>query len=66
VVVPNEEFAPRRGNRASYGLLAVYDEPTAAGRGLVECEGKMIDVPVVARARELVAPHERIAQRERN
>ena len=32
-------------------MIAAYDESLAAGRGACVFEGKMIDVPVVARAR---------------
>ncbi len=36
-------------------VLAAFDEATARGDGVVALDGKMIDAPVVARARELLA-----------
>jgi citrate lyase subunit beta/citryl-CoA lyase len=36
-------------------VLASFDEATARGDGVVALDGKMIDAPVVARARELLA-----------
>ncbi len=36
-------------------VLASFDEATARGDGVVALDGKMIDAPVVARARELIA-----------
>jgi citrate lyase subunit beta/citryl-CoA lyase len=49
----NDSFAPsgeeiRRAER----MVAAYDAATAAGRGAVEFEGRMIDVPVVERAKQ--------------
>ncbi|WP_197479384.1 HpcH/HpaI aldolase/citrate lyase family protein, partial [Oleiphilus sp. HI0132] len=36
------------------GLLAAFEAGLAAGKGAVEYKGKMIDLPVVERARELL------------
>jgi citrate lyase subunit beta / citryl-CoA lyase len=49
----NEAFAPsgeeiRRAER----MVAAYDAAIAAGRGAVEFEGRMIDIPVVERAKQ--------------
>ncbi|MBV8398444.1 MAG: CoA ester lyase [Acetobacteraceae bacterium] len=49
----NEAFAPsgeevRRAER----MVAAYDAAIADGRGAVEFEGRMIDIPVVERARQ--------------
>ncbi len=35
-------------------LLAAYDEAAAQGRGALEFRGRMVDMPVVLRARELL------------
>jgi len=37
-------------------MIAAYDAAIAQGIGAVTFEGKMIDVPVVERAKELLAP----------
>ena len=36
-------------------MVAAYDAALAAGKGAVEFEGKMIDIPVVERAKVLLA-----------
>ncbi len=36
-------------------MVAAYDVALAAGKGSVEFEGKMIDIPVVERAKQLLA-----------
>ena len=56
VAVLNEEFAPsaEEVTRAT-AMVAAYDAALAAGTGAVQFEGKMIDVPVVARARTVLA-----------
>ena len=47
-------------------IVALDAEHAAAGRGSWELDGKMIDIPVVERARRLIARAERIAARESN
>jgi citrate lyase subunit beta/citryl-CoA lyase len=66
VAVLNEEFAPSaEETEQARGLIAAYDEALAQGRGSVEYGGKMIDVPIVERARDLIALHDGIAARSR-
>jgi citrate lyase subunit beta/citryl-CoA lyase len=61
----NEEFAPGADEVASAGkIVAAYDAAVAAGRGSISVDGKMIDVPVVLRAQELLAIHAAIQERE--
>jgi citrate lyase subunit beta/citryl-CoA lyase len=56
IAILNEEFAPAADEVASaQRIVAAYDDAVAAGRGSIEVDGKMIDVPVVARARQLLA-----------
>ncbi|WP_420393746.1 HpcH/HpaI aldolase/citrate lyase family protein [Acuticoccus sp.] len=65
VAILNEEFAPSPEEvDHAQGMLSAYDDAIAAGRGSVEYRGKMIDVPVVERARELIAVHDAIAARQ--
>ncbi len=65
VAILNEEFAPSAEEVASAEkIVAAYDEATKAGRGSISVDGKMIDVPVVLRAQELLAIHNAIVARE--
>lgn len=55
VQVMNELFAPPAADVAhARELLAAYDEAAAQGRGALEFRGRMVDMPVVLRARELL------------
>jgi len=65
VPILNQEFSPAAEDVASARkIVAAYDEAVAAGRGSISVEGKMIDVPVVLRAQELLAIHQAIRERE--
>jgi citrate lyase subunit beta/citryl-CoA lyase len=65
VPILNEEFSPGADEIASARkIVAAYEAAVAAGRGSIEVDGKMIDVPVVLRAQELLAIHEAIRERE--
>jgi citrate lyase subunit beta/citryl-CoA lyase len=65
VPILNEEFSPGADEVASaQKIVAAYEAAVAAGRGSIEVDGKMIDVPVVLRAQELLAIHNAIRQRE--
>jgi citrate lyase subunit beta/citryl-CoA lyase len=48
----------------AYRVINVYEDTEAAGRASVSLDGKMIDIPIVERARTLVARAEAIAARE--
>ena len=64
VAILNEEFrpAPAEVDQARR-MVAAYDEALAEGTGAVVFDGKMIDVPVVDRARQLLAREDAIAAR---
>jgi len=64
VSVINDEYgvSPEAADRARR-MIAAYDEAIARGIGAVTFEGKMIDVPVVERAKALLAQAERFAAR---
>jgi citrate lyase subunit beta / citryl-CoA lyase len=56
VAILNEEFAPNAEEVSqSERMVGAYDEALAAGRGSIEFEGKMIDIPVVERAKQVLA-----------
>ena len=65
VPVLNEEFAPSADEVASARkIVAAYEEAVAAGRGSISVDGKMVDVPVVLRAQEVLAISAAIKERE--
>ena len=65
VPILNEEFRPSREevDHASR-VVAAYDKALAEGVGAVTVDGKMIDVPVVDRAKNLLQREAGIAARE--
>ena len=65
VAILNEEYrpSPDEGSRAERAVAA-YDEATAKGIGAIEIDGKIVDVPVVERARHVLARHRAILARE--
>ena len=65
IAILNEEFRPCLGEvEHARRLLAAYDEALAKGVGAVTVDGRMIDEPVVERARLLVEREAAIAARE--
>ena len=65
VPILNEEFRPTAAEvDHARRVLAAYDKALADGVGAVTVDGKMIDVPVVERARLLVEREAAIAARE--
>ena len=65
VPILNEEYRPSGEEvAAAERVLAAYDGAVAAGIGAIELDGKMIDVPVVERARVRLAQHRAILARE--
>jgi citrate lyase subunit beta/citryl-CoA lyase len=65
IPILNEEFAPSAEEVASARkIVAAYGEAVAAGRGSIEVDGKMVDVPVVERAKNTLAIHAAIRERE--
>src|SRR5499433_3518605 len=65
VPILNEEFRPNPEEvDHARGVVAAYDKALAGGVGAVTVDGKMIDFPVVERARLLIEREEAIAARE--
>jgi len=60
VEVVNDAFSPS-ANELAYArdVVAAYDDAAAHGRGAVALNGEMIDLPVVERARQLLADAKR-------
>jgi len=65
VTIVNEEYTPS-ADEVEYArkVIRMDDEAAAAGRGSFQIDGKMIDIPVVVRARNLLRRYEAIQQRE--
>ena len=61
VAIANEAFAPT-ADEVAYArrLIAAYEKAVAAGKGTIDFEGKMIDGPLLKRARQAVALADRI------
>ena len=54
--IMNEEFAPSEEELSeARGIIDAYEQALAAGRGSAEYNGRMLDAPVVARAKEVLA-----------
>ena len=64
IAILNEEFSPNPAD-VDYArrMLQCWDETLAKGLGAVNFEGKMIDIPIVERARNLLARHAAIVAR---
>jgi citrate lyase subunit beta/citryl-CoA lyase len=60
VEVCNEEFVASAAEvETARAIIAAYEAAQAEGRGAIQFEGRMIDEPVVDRARRLVEAHEK-------
>jgi citrate lyase subunit beta/citryl-CoA lyase len=65
VAILNEEYRPSAEDVArAERAVAAYDAAIAAGIGAIELDGKMIDVPVVERAKHVLAQHRAVLARE--
>jgi citrate lyase subunit beta / citryl-CoA lyase len=66
VRVLNEEFAPSEKEVGqAERMVAAYEAALASDTGAAEFEGRMIDIPVVQRARQLLARAEAVRAREK-
>lgn len=65
VTIVNEEYTPSV-EEVEYArkMIRLDEEAAANGRGSFQIDGKMIDIPVVVRARNLLRRYEAIQQRE--
>ena len=46
-------------------MVAAFEAAAGGNQGAIEVDGKMVDIPVVERARGTLARHEAIEQREK-
>jgi citrate lyase subunit beta/citryl-CoA lyase len=64
VAIVNEEYGPRPEEVAhAVRVIEAADQAQAQGRASFQLDGKMIDIPVVERARRLLARQRRIEAR---
>ena len=65
VTIVNEEYTPG-AEEVEYArkMIRMDEEAAANGRGSFQIDGKMIDIPVVVRAQNLLRRYEAIQQRE--
>lgn len=65
VAIVNQEYKPS-DEEVAYArkLIAADDEAKRQGRGSFAVDGKMVDIPIIERARRLIARYEAIRARE--
>jgi citrate lyase subunit beta/citryl-CoA lyase len=64
IAILNEEFAPSADEiDSARRIVTAYAQAVAEGRGSIAVDGKMIDVPVVARAEQTLRRAAAIAAR---
>ena len=62
--VLNEEFSPTADEVvAAQGMINAYDDAKSKGRGSIAYQGRMLDEPIVERARQTVIQYQRIKNR---
>jgi len=65
VAILNEEYRPSPDEvAAAERAVAAYDAATSSGIGAIELDGKMIDVPVIERAKHVLQRHRAVLARE--
>jgi citrate lyase subunit beta/citryl-CoA lyase len=66
IAILNQEFRPTKEEVASaIRIVAAYEEAVRENRGAIVVDGKMVDVPIVERAKSVLAREGAIAARER-
>jgi len=64
VPVLNAEFRPSQEEvQQARKILVAFEEASNLGRGAIEVDGKMVDIPVVDRARGIIERHDAIERR---
>jgi citrate lyase subunit beta / citryl-CoA lyase len=65
VLIVNEEYTPAAAEvEYAKKVVALDQEAAAAGRASFALDGKMIDIPIIVRAKRLIARYEAIKARE--
>ena len=64
IAILNEEFRPSPEEvQQARKVVAAFEAASGGNQGAIEVDGKMVDIPVVERARVTLARHEAIEQR---
>jgi citrate lyase subunit beta/citryl-CoA lyase len=64
IAILNEEFRPSPEEvQQARKVVAAFEAASGGNQGAIEVDGKMVDIPVVERARGTLARHEAIEQR---
>ena len=62
--VLNEEFSPTADEvTTAQDMISAYEDAMSKGRGSIEYQGKMLDEPIVERARQILLRNQRIENR---
>jgi citrate lyase subunit beta/citryl-CoA lyase len=65
VTIVNQEYTPGAEEVAyAQKLIKLDNEAAASGRGSFTVDGKMVDIPIIVRARKLIARYGAIKKRE--
>ena len=65
VTIVNQEYTPSDAEvEYAQKLIKLDNEAAASGRGSFTHDGKMVDIPIIVRARKLIARYEAIKKRE--
>jgi citrate lyase subunit beta / citryl-CoA lyase len=65
VLIANQEFQPTDEEVThARGLVAEFERQVAAGHAAHTYQGRMVDLPIVEQARQIIARHEAVALRE--
>ncbi|HZP85358.1 MAG TPA: CoA ester lyase [Burkholderiales bacterium] len=66
VIIANEEFSPQPEEvEHARGLVAEFERQVAAGQAAHTYKGRMVDLPIVEQARQVIARQEAIERRAR-
>jgi citrate lyase subunit beta/citryl-CoA lyase len=64
IAILNAEFRPSPEEvQQARKVVAAFEAAAGGNQGAIEVDGKMVDIPVVERARGTLARHEAIEQR---
>ena len=66
IAILNEEFRPSAEEvQRARRVVSAFEAAAGGNQGAIEVDGKMVDIPVVERARATLARHEAIEQRSK-
>jgi citrate lyase subunit beta/citryl-CoA lyase len=64
IAILNEEFRPSEEEvRKARRVVTAFEDVAGGNQGAIEVDGKMVDLPIVERARRTLERHEAIERR---